>query len=581
MSQFTKPEYQALDHPTAVLEDMAAKSGLPFTKIGSLKDDLQKKMLRSWYTNGEDSTADNMIHNAWEKLFGYEFNSKNPDSFVTPMGVLGPPGQGKTSVFTSAMKEIADAMDVKFYVNPNPNDVYSGKITEYDLVFRALILAGEVSTTTLSGIPYSDDNDVTRFNPPAILQSLQRSKFAVMIGDDAMNAHSHIQNALMDIVNTKLFRETYVGEGTYLSITGNLGALDGTNVNKQSSAFANRVEMVLAGDTCGAFLQRAHDMFIDGVDDSFGTCYISDFLIDNVESNPNLFYSGPDKKNRGPHTSSRSLDNLIRTLRDTFADHDAAKNAGVSVRPLFNQIEDICPRYVGLDFSDSFCAYVQDLVTLARPTALELLEYGTLSTETRDKFKDKLLNSDGLESERLAHGFLRQIQNKVTNDIFYGFQQIIPKHIQELNPDMSEDEKKAILKAGGAKAQKGLHAFMEACFGVGMIASGKQNAVMNNIQALCGELIAKSITDLQAKNNLFGKLDIHNQPMVNASFFKKIIDIASKFDKNYCNGEALNVVNKVDGKNVTAMDTCLVDPLSAASQVDQMKKEAEKLGLAM
>ena len=158
-------------------------------------------------------------------------------------------------------------------------------------------------------------------------------------------------------------------------------------------------------------------------------------------------------------------------------------------------------------------------------------------------------------------------------------QGIIPPAQRAVNPDLDEVSEKRLVSEGKTNAAKSLHAFCEACFGVGMINKGKQNLVMNAFVALTTELIEKSNNIAGAKTSMFGTLDSNKQPIASKAFFKGLVEVASKFDKSYKSGEAMTVVNQVKGKKVTALETCLIDPLSAVNESEKIAEEAAKLGI--
>ncbi|EJE4208825.1 hypothetical protein M3899_003310 [Vibrio parahaemolyticus] len=574
---FTIPEYEALDVTTEVIQKLARQSGYVPVKIYELINEAAKNMLISWHTNGLNTKVDGLVENAWLKLFDYNFVNTNPEDQATAMGLMGPPGQGKTTAFIVAKAMIAEAMGVKFHVNPPVQK----EIGEYDLLLRTMVLAGEVTPTPLSGVPYTDGN-ATRFNPPAILTQLNNSHFATFIGDDALNAHAPVQNALMDIVHTKIWRDTYIGENTYVGITGNLGAADGTNTMKQSSAFINRMAVALAHDTPGAWLQRAHNKYVISDPFNVGTCFVSDYILENVLENPDVFYKGPDKQTRGPHASSRSLDALVRDLRNAFVNHDRAKDNGIETKPLISTVETICAQHVDKEWTAGYTAYVQDLLTLARPAAQELLKNHTLSDATREKVFNQITTGEGIESERLARALLRLVSSTAITNVFEGFQGIINRVDAIKHPNLNEEGKQQLLIHKKQMAINNINAYLEACFATGMIAGGKQNTVMNSIQSFCRELIHRSQNDPAAQSpNMFGSLDKNKMPIVSQSFFKLLSQQASQFDKNTKNGEALTVVNSIEGKNITALQTCLVDALTATEEAERLHQQATQLGVVV
>ncbi|WP_194554732.1 hypothetical protein, partial [Vibrio anguillarum] len=67
----------------------------------------------------------------------------------------------------------------------------------------------------------------------------------------------------MPIVQSKRLNDINLKSQCYVCVTGNLGAVDGTNTGKDSSALLNRANVRLACDTLGDWLERGSKRFND------------------------------------------------------------------------------------------------------------------------------------------------------------------------------------------------------------------------------------------------------------------------------------------------------------------------------
>ena len=130
----------------------------------------------------------------------------------SPM-VWGPPGTGKSAIAS----QVADKLGMEYY------DV------------RAMLL----DPVDLRGIPWRDEDNMTRWAPPVFLPPMKsKGKFLVNL-DEVANCTPMVQSALHQLVYDRRCGEYELPEGALVMACGNRVA-DRSGVHRMSMAFANR-----------------------------------------------------------------------------------------------------------------------------------------------------------------------------------------------------------------------------------------------------------------------------------------------------------------------------------------------------
>lgn len=242
------------------------------------------------------------------KKFDYEIHSKNKK---LPFWLMGIPGQGKTAAYFAAGKENAADLDLNFVSHVSDN--YKPKLN--DLVMIVQECAGENSAITFGGIPRAEEIMVNG-KKESVLKKALNYRFtvtsqvagAIVLFDDAANAATVIQNVLLPVAQNSTFQGMHI-PNALIGFTGNLGSVDGTYTNEQSSALLSRVIPVFVSDTLEDWLKRGYEQYNDE-----GGMYGFNVFLDRKPEN---FCSSPNPGDKHGHASSRSHDNFVQKIRST------------------------------------------------------------------------------------------------------------------------------------------------------------------------------------------------------------------------------------------------------------------------
>lgn len=530
---------------------MAEDSGLTVSRVAAVIPELTKDVLRTWHTKGENVFVDEKVESAWSNLFKYPYSSVSED--ITPLYAKGPPGQGKTTAFKVVMKNISEAMGVDLYLDPD----IDAEPNQFDIVGVVSQLGGALSPSIIQGVP-TTENGVTVYQPPSRIKKMASQHFGMFILDDLDNANDHVKNATMPVVLDKRLNDVSLSDNCYVGITGNLGALDGTNTSRDSAALLNRSSVKLVCDTVGDWLERGTERY----QDEYGMAYLDEFLIQN----PDSFYPPVDKKYRGQRATSRSWDNLMDKLRNILADHDAQKLAGLTPLPLIAGFESTMSNYVGKSVGEELMCFYSDVLTLARPAAMEAMSKSRLSDVMRNKLKHEFTQNHTPSSESVARGYLRQMQKTLVSKLM-PFVTMKPVESQEqLHISRSVTEL--------------IDRYVEGCFTTGLIKGNKQNLIAANVNQLVGDLV--NATSRLPENDVtlnFGYLNEDKLAIPSEILVTLLTQRAAKYNANNKDGEALLNVTP-DGDQVkTALETAFTDPLTYVAQSISAKNDLAKINM--
>ncbi|ATC60266.1 hypothetical protein [Vibrio anguillarum] len=531
------------------IENMANDVGMTVTRVAELVPQITKDILRTWHTKGLNPENDALVERAWKEIFKYPYTNISDD--VAPAYVKGPPGQGKTTAFKVATEQICKAMNVKLYIDPDLND--EPKPTDVVMVIPQL--GGALSTTVTQGIP-STQEGMTVYSPPSRIAKMIKQPFSVFLLDDLDNAHDSVKNSAMPIVQSKRLNDINLKSQCYVCVTGNLGAVDGTNTGKDSSALLNRANVRLACDTLGDWLERGSKRF----NDDYGMAFIDEFLMQNPEN----FYPAVERKYRGQRPTSRSWDALTNDVRNHLAEYDAQQEAGLVPSPIMPRLKHSIPSHIGNKVGTELQVFFNDVLTLARPAAMELMNKGELSDIMRQKLQETFSGNLSTDSESVSRGFLRQITNMAANRLnqFASIKPVGEKEQLELSRDMF----------------RVIDRFAKGCFTTGLVKGNKVNLIAQSTHSLLTKLVdhGNSLTE-DNRTITWGRMNeagdyIPSDPLV--SFLTKA---ATKYGNDYPHGEALTDLK--NGKNQIAMESAFLDPITYVSQAISLENEVRaKMG---
>lgn len=519
------------------ISDMAEAVGMKISRVAELVPRVTQDILRTWHTNGEREDLDQEVEHAWKTIFGYEY--ARASDHIAPLYVKGPPGQGKTSLLRAAVALIADAMerpivtDPDLYYEPSPRDI----------IVVLSQLGGAATASGLTGVP-THESGHTVFLPPSRIAKMNKQDFSLLVLDDIDNAMDHIKNVAMPVVLEKALPDVRINAHCYTAMTGNLGALDGTNTGKDSSALINRAGVTLACDTLGDFLERGEKRFTG----EHGMAYIDEFLIDN----PTNFYIAHDKKYRGQRPTSRGWDALINRLRDMLEAYDKRVAAGLPAPVILSEVGHAACECVGLKVGSQIEQYYSDILTLAHPAAKQAMSDARLSDTMREQLTTLFSKEFTSQSESVARGYMRQVVRRAVRML---------KSAVTPVPE-SQNEKLLATKAISSL----LDQYSEACFTVGLV-QGQKTPIIAKTTV---ELFDQVITDLQNDGNqmskLFGSIDSMGRPVPSTKMIEMLHKSATKYDKTHLNGEALTNISTDKDNPRTALQIAFTEPLTVTAR---------------
>ncbi|WP_026960348.1 hypothetical protein [Aliagarivorans taiwanensis] len=544
---------QLQEKPPAINE-IEEQTGLEARTVGSILPVVKKDILRTWHTGGKDQQVDARVESAWEKTFGYPFNAASEK--ITPIVIKGPPGHGKTTTWRVACRELAQEMGVRYWQNPTTEQL--PKVAPEDVVLVMEDMAGEVTASALRGVTHISEQNgtsVSSFAPPQRILFTRDQDCSVFLLDDLENAMVNVKNRMLSALEEKKINDVNLGERSYVAGTGNFGGkIDGTNTTKESSALTSRTQVLFGYDTVGNWMDRAEQRF----DDSIGTAYVVDYLMEH----PGNFHPIRDPKARGPIATPRSWDAFLNRMRDIIGDYEAQVGAGLNPPPPLDMIRMQASASLGKALATDLSAFYQNLFSVARPAAKELLSKAGLSDNTRALLTDVVVNQKDSASYTATRAYLSTVMKAAAPKVFDGL---------NVSPDATEEDK----KLGRAKAGFYLRKVAEACFGSGMVAGAKGNLVTQALQDFSRDVIAIA-EQTDAVTFDFGHFNSNGEPRLGVDLFKALTNFCSKVNSSdHPHGEALNVVAKHSkGGGLTALESFLKDGLTATEQIQDAQEAA-------
>lgn len=339
------------------------------------------------------------IEKVYKEITGQDWFS---DSFKTTYYILvGMPGHGKTTAFREASKKVAKMLEMRYEENPAIGTI----IDDNTFVFTVVDLAGEVSKTSVSGIPAKESDGKNTYMtslPPYRIATLQRAGGAVLLLDDLTNASEFIQNIALPLTNEGMFNEVNV-KNVYVGATCNLGALDGTNTATMSTALRNRLKVLYVQDTLEDFLIRARETFNDGLGDAYVSTYF--------ELNAGQFLSGlPSKEQMGGYTTPRSITNFIVEARKHIYDHGGII-VGEKGTAAIEKLESDAQAMLGLETGADYSTFLATMMSDADPIAKNLMLKGEFDLGSDSKFYEFYGSGLSLESKTFFHKFKAAVVN--------------------------------------------------------------------------------------------------------------------------------------------------------------------------
>lgn len=278
--------------------------------------------------------------------------------------LIGPPGHGKTSIIKEAARQAATELGMKFLENPTDD-----KIIDLDtFVFTSMEFSGENSKMELSGIPAKGKvqgiDTMVHLNNWR-LGSLTLAGASQLLLDDFTNATSNIQNVGLSITDEKRYQGTDL-RNVNISLTGNLGSIDGTNTSNASTALGSRVKTAFIRDNIKDFSARVQSQF----QDELGDLGILGFLSNHEQ----LFAQLPDARTKGGFPCPRSWENFIVDIRRLVQEVGGRQNAMQAL----GRIQSSAGQFLGQEVKIAVGTYIHAMLSSADPLAREVIMEGKL-----------------------------------------------------------------------------------------------------------------------------------------------------------------------------------------------------------
>lgn len=406
----------------------AAKTDLPEMPLERVTDGIILDMLHKF--RGTDPERDRQIEALIAERNDGIFVSRR---FVKGTMLMGPAAQGKTTAFKVAAKWIAERLNMRLLINPSD----AVDVGPNDLLLVSSEMSGEVHNTGTTGLPMirrlavqaqeemaaeqglalpgggGHGNEYTSYAPDRRLVQARSAGAAIVLFDDALNASPNIQNILLSLAEEGRYRGLDLGPRTYVGLTGNLGALDGSNVHRASAPLRTRVKVLLVMDSVEQWAHRAQLSCTTVVGDGG----IAEFL----RQNPELFYA-PKPRGYGSYPVSRTWDGFLAELEEVSLILHGLRERGALNEALLDKylgrIRDSAIGFVGNEAAIRFRAFVQANQTNAVPLARDLLKgKGEFSTARAEEFARWLGSGHGLEQRNFASQFALALAEMSAADV--------------------------------------------------------------------------------------------------------------------------------------------------------------------
>lgn len=411
----------------------AMQTNYPIQDTNEMQARIYEDLLFTFY--GKNPEWDKKIEIAYQKTFGKEFPVMLASDRIVPKFLLGGPGQGKTSCVKSALKQFGEDIGLDVHINPDISLNGHGTWwpTKKDLILVTQELSGAVSSTEWGGLPTkverqidvevqneNGDSEIVKkkaeYLSKAKYDRFEMFKFAaggILLLDDLPNGSPSIQNIALSIAEEKRFEGLDVSNALVV-MTGNLGAKDGTNISKVSTALLNRASCYQVIDTFDNFKNRMQKQFSDSISDAG--------ILGYINNNQEDFNPGIETRD-SPFPSSRSWEKLITVFRKilykesgtTSQDKLHAANAGIQT--------EACA-LVGQKVGTKLASYFYAMMTGAEPLAegiMKLKEKGTgleeLPKHLQERMEEMLGGNKKVNFEGENFGW--QLANSVASKAAY------------------------------------------------------------------------------------------------------------------------------------------------------------------
>ena len=406
------------------LSQLAIDLGLRETDTTTAIDRIAYDLL--YAMDGKSPKIDAEIKRVFKEWSGSDWFKEN--DAVTAQLLVGPPGHGKTTAFKEAGKKVAKALGMRYLENAdldtvplhdeyeknalgeiiknadgNPKIIKRGIDPEKDFVLVTQEAAGVVSALEWLGLPRAIKlghgvEAMGRLYSERLLKA-QKAGGSIILLDDFLNASPSIQNVGLSLAEERRFNDLNL-TNSLIGLTGNLGAHDGTNTSRLSTALRNRCRIFFIQDKLDDFVYRAQTRWTD----QFGDVATLGFLRRSNEH----FAKLPNLKQVGGFPSPRSWDKVI------IANRRAVIRAGGSLAHALKDMIDEASSLLGLEVGQAYTAYMNAYIKSADPLARAAIMDGKFD---RKDFKKQMENNMSGDHQYFAYQFAMAASDYAANKI--------------------------------------------------------------------------------------------------------------------------------------------------------------------
>lgn len=343
-----------------------------------------EELCHSHYRN-DGSELDKRIEHAWEAIYETPYMHR-PDIAVS---FRGGPGHGKTTAFKIASKMFCDSVGLDFVMNPSDrqlDEIYKNNKFGNTFLFVSYEMAGEMSNMTVGGIPSK-----AMMGDQEYMTKLLYKKFAAfnlaaggtLLLDDLSNASASVQNYVLPLIEEKRTQSLELGKA-FVGLTGNLGAIDGTNISNTATTIPSRVQTFLVRDTINNWLLRLEADYKDEIGDALLGVFFKRY---EAGVRPGELFDKPHaRKDGSAFPNPRSWGKLSTDVRINM---HSAKHLLMKGRDAQHVAEKLARRasaLIGTEVGPKLGSFYSDVFSGALPLALEQMKTGELCKDSREKF---------------------------------------------------------------------------------------------------------------------------------------------------------------------------------------------------
>lgn len=371
-----------------------------------------EELCQSHYGSRDDA-LNKKIEALWFKLRGTPMMERS----TTAMAFRGFPGQGKTTAYHVACDHFAKACGLNFVVDPSDDDIkelLNTNTLKDSFLFIKHEMAGEMSNASFGGIPSKetvDGMDYMTKLPPLKLAVLKDASAGMLLLDDFNNAGASVQNIALSLLEEKRYQSLKLGN-IYVGLTGNLGALDGTNVAGMSAANATRVQSYEVSDSPEAWAARSQARYNDEVGEALLSSFFSKFG-DANGSGHQLFHKPSSKKDGSPYPCSREWTKALQYMRQYYFEARHHIAGGNDASFLLKDLERTAAGHLGMEAGTALKSFYYNVFNGAMPMAIAQMESGSMP----DILKEKLIsantnNSNTSDGAYLANQYISALSDE-------------------------------------------------------------------------------------------------------------------------------------------------------------------------